>query len=181
MSAFLSDFVSARIRLLAFFLGILLLTSCGWHLRGMRPMPEGISKVSVQAPTQDLEDAWARQLSENGVTVKADSKEADATLVVENETFNRRVLSVDQDTGKTREFELAYTATVSMKRTDGSILLEPQTVRLLRNFVFDEFAVIGAKNEQDALHREMRAAALQQLLFRIQVAACSGPNGKCEP
>ena len=181
MTAFLSDFGRARIRLLAFFLGTLLLTGCGWHLREAKPLPEGISKVSIQAPNQALEDAWVQQLSENGVTVTTDSKEADATLVIENENFNRRVLSVDQDTGKTREFELAYTATVSMKRADGSILFESQTVRQLRNFVFDEFAVIGAKNEQDAIYQEMRADAIQQLLLRIQVAACSGPGGKCEP
>ena len=119
------------------------------------------------------------QLSESGIAVTDREKAADARFVVNGETFDRRVLSVDPDTGKVREYALAYTATVQLKRADGSVLVKPQTVRQSRNFVFNETAVIGAENEQAALHREMRLSAVQQVLRRMEVATCARPGGKC--
>ncbi|MDJ0862728.1 MAG: LPS assembly lipoprotein LptE [Gammaproteobacteria bacterium] len=158
-----------------------LATACGWHLRGASTMPEGVSNVHVQAPNKSLRDAWNLQLSENGVNVSGTSQGSDALLVVEQETFDRRVLSVDPDTGKVREFVLAYTATVRVDRADGSVLLEPYTVRQVRNFVFDERAVIGGENEQNALYREMRLSAVQQVMRRIQLASCGKPGQQCVP
>lgn len=173
--------MTSPLRLLLLLLPAALLAACGWQLRGAASMPEGISNVHVQAPNRILEDAWSMQLSENGIDVSNTAKGADATLVVDTETFDRRVLSVDPDTGKAREYVLAYTATVHIKRADGSMLLEPQTVRQLRSFVFDETAVIGTENEQDALQREMRLSAVQQILRRIQLVACAKPGTQCTP
>lgn len=166
-------------RLLLLLLPVTLLAACGWHLRGAASMPEGIENVYVEAPNRALKDAWTMQLSASGIAVTDREKAADARLVVSAETFDRRVLSVDPDTGKVREYALAYTATVQLKRADGSVLLEPQTVRQSRTFVFDETAVIGSQNEQAALQREMRTNAAQQLLRRVQVAGCRESSGEC--
>ncbi len=167
------------LRLLALLLAATLLAGCGWHLRGATTLPEGIDNVYIQAPNQALRDAWSVQLSESGVQVTDEEKEAAARLVVDAEHFDRRVLSVDPDTGKVREYALAYTATLHMERADGSILLEPQTVRQTRNFVFNETAVIGAQNEERTLRQEMRLSAMQQVQRRFQFAACRESTGPC--
>ncbi len=162
------------LRLFALLLPAALLAGCGWHLRGATNMPEGIENVYIQAPNRALKDAWSMQLSESGIQVTDEEKEAGARLVVDAESFDRRVLSVDPDTGKVREYSLAYTATLHIERADGSILLAPYTVRQTRNFVFDETAVIGAENEENTLRREMRLSAVQQVQRRIAGAGLSG-------
>ncbi len=167
------------IRLLLSLLPAVLAASCGWHLRGAASMPEGVETVYVDAPNRSLREAWTMQLSQSGVDVTDAEKTADARFEVDTETFDRRVLSVDPDTGKVREYMLAYTATVQLKRADGSILFEPQTVRQVRTYVFDEAAVVGSQNEQDALHREMRFGAVQQVLRRLQLAGCTKPGETC--
>ena len=169
------------LRLVLWLFSIVMVASCGWHLRGSTSMPEGVSNVHVQAPNRTIRDAWNLQLTDNGVDVSDTSAGSDAMLFVDAENFDRRVLSVDPDSGKVREFVLVYTATVRVKKADGSVLLEPYSVRQVRTFVFDETAVIGAQNEQDALHREMRTSAVQQILRRIQLASCASPGEKCTP
>ncbi len=166
-------------RLLLLLCPVMLLAACGWHLRGAVSLPEGIENVYVEAPNRAMKDSWSMQLSESGIAVTDREKAADARFVVSGETFDRRVLSVDPDTGKVREYALAYTATVQLNKADGSVLVEPQTVRQSRNFVFNETAVIGAENEQTALYREMRQSAVQQLLRRIETATCARPSGEC--
>ncbi len=169
------------LRLLLLLLSVTLVAACGWHLRGAASMPEGVESVYVEAPSRAMKDSWTMQLSEAGVSVTDRERAADARLVVNRETFDRRVLSVDPDTGKVREYALAYTATVHLKSADGSVLVEPLTVRQSRNFVFDETAVIGAENQEAALHREMRLSAVQQILRQMQVATCARPSGGCSP
>jgi len=167
------------LRIFALLLPAALLAGCGWHLRDAASMPEGIENVYIQAPNRALKDTWSMQLSESGIKVTDRENEAAARLVVDAESFDRRVLSVDPNTGKVREYSLVYTATLHMERADGSMLLEPQTVRQIRSFVFDETAVIGAENEVQTLHREMRLSAVQQLQRQIQVAACRESSGQC--
>ncbi len=166
-------------RVLLLLCPVTLLAACGWHLRGGASLPEGVESVYVEAPSRTMRDSWSMQLSESGISVTDKEKAADARFVVNGETFDRRVLSVDPDTGKVREYALAYTAVVQLNRADGSVLLESQKVRQLRTYVFDETAVLGSENEQSALQREMRASAAQQLLRRLQVASCQTASGPC--
>lgn len=149
--------------LTAFVLG-----GCGFQLRGHVAMPEGLERIQVQAPGK-LKDDLALYLDASGVTVTP--TDADAVLMVSNERFERRVLTVDPRTGKSREYELAYSLMFELRRRDGSRILAPQQVRLLRDYVFDEDALIGKNLEESVLRDEMRRDAVQQILLRIQAAS----------
>ena len=70
----------------------------------------------------------------------------DAVLSAYDENYQRRVLSVDSNTGKAREYELAYTVKFNLVDGDGEALVSEQLVRLVRDFVFDEDAVLNAGN-----------------------------------
>jgi len=99
----------------------------------------------------------------------ADSRDgADASIDVTSEVFDRRVLSVDPNTGKEREFELAYTVAFNVVRGDGAPVLSGQSINLLRDYVFDADAVIGKSREEGVLIVEMRRDAAQQLLRRLR-------------
>ncbi len=145
-----------------------LLASCGFQLRGAPNLPEGTT-IFVRAPS-----AIARELEiylrDGGATITAQRDEADAVLDVSGEDFYKRVLSVDPDTGKEREFELSYTVSFYLRESDGSMLVERQTLKLLRDYVFDADQVIGKSREQGVLRKEMRRDAAQQILSRINAA-----------
>jgi len=151
----------------------LVLPACGYHLRGGVEIPEGISAVYIKTPNKSLQMTWREELSIVGVPTTPTAEEADAILTIDNETFNRRVLSVDAGTGKVTEYELAYAVRFSMSRPDASELLAPQTVTRIRSYIFNPDTVLGNESEQQLLHREMREDALRQILGRLSAAAAA--------
>ena len=151
----------------------LALTACGYHLRGKVEIPEGITAVYVKAPNRTLERTWMEELSVWGVPTAPTAEKADAILAVDKETLDRRVLSVDADTGKVTEYELAYSVRYSMRRPDASELLPPQTVTRIRNYIFSPDSVLGNESEQRLLFDEMREDAIRQIMVQLSAAAAA--------
>ena len=137
-----------------------LLSGCGFQLRGSADL-QGLKSVRIDTGSTILRDELAVFL--------VDDKKApvDAVLSAYDENYQRRVLSVDSNTGKAREYELAYTVKFNLVDGDGEALVSEQRVRLVRDFVFDEDAVIGKSREEDVLRREMRRDAVQHILRRL--------------
>ena len=123
----------------------LLLSGCGFKLRGAVDLPENIRTVQVMAPPE-LRNDILTLLESGGVGVSASGSGADARITVTSERFSRRVLSVDPTTGKEREFELAYTLDFGVTDRGGQALIENGKVNLLRDYVFDPEAVISRKH-----------------------------------
>ncbi len=142
---------------------------CGFELRGTPRLPEGTSSVYVRAPV-DIATELEVYLRDAGAGLARARQDAEAILDVGAERFDQRLLSVDPNTGKEREIEVSYAVSFSLTKTDGTRLLEPQTVTLLRDYVFDADQVLGKSREQGVLHQEMRRDAAQQILRRINAA-----------
>lgn len=145
------------------------LAACGWHLRGSIDLPQDLG-IYVQSPDHRLQDTWRQELAGTGVPLAANREAADYLLIIDKETFQSRVLSVAAATGKTQEFELAYAASYRVKRPDGSLVVGPDTARVVRSLLLDQTAVLGTEHEAQLSRQEMRAAAAAQILRRVQVA-----------
>lgn len=147
----------------------MLTTGCGFQLRGSDILPPDLSDLYVQAPGELKEEI--ETFLEGSSTRLLDRRDgANIVLTVANPRYDRRVLSVDPNTGKEREFELSYTLDFNAMRTDGNAVLPPQTMTLLRNYIFDRDAVLGASREEGVLRIEMRRDAVVQILSRLQAA-----------
>lgn len=158
-----------------------LLTSCGFHLRGTVVLPSQMERtqlVGIEARgalaeeiTTALENAGARVVT----------GDATAQLVVSGEREARRLLSVGS-TGRASEYEITYQfsfelrAPAAMDETDAGadpapvILVPQQTVSLNRDYAFDPDSVLGMGEEEALLVREMRVFAVRQMLLRLQAA-----------
>ncbi|MGH8647127.1 MAG: LPS assembly lipoprotein LptE [Gammaproteobacteria bacterium] len=151
---------------------VVLIAGCGYHLRGS----EGayrlqLSKVYVSSQgAGTLAAALISKLQESGVTVAGTPAEAQAVIVVSNEIYDRRVLSVDQDTGKVLEYELGYEAGLTITDPSGRTLVEPRQISLIRDITFDPQAVLGQAEEEQAVRNDMQQDAAQSVMFRLQAA-----------
>jgi LPS-assembly lipoprotein len=145
------------------------LSGCGFQLRGQVALPEDLRAVFVSAPVL-IADELEVFLASGGARVTPDREAADARISASGERFDRRLLSVDPDTGREREFELVYTVWASATRRDGSIILSNQPITLVRDFVFDPAAVLGTGREEAVLYDEMRRDAARQIVRRIEAA-----------
>ena len=139
---------------------------CGYQLRGTASLPPELGAVHVTGP-REISAAVVQMLDGAGVRVEPAGDSAGTVLHLGDERLDRRVLSVNPDTGKESEFELAYRVTFRVTGAEGEELVPKQTVSLLRDYVFDARAVLGKSREQDVLHAEMRRDAAARIVSRI--------------
>ena len=148
-----------------------LLAGCGWHLRGMSKVGLEYRSIYVQSEGAPQEAAvLATELRYSGINVTSDAHTADAVIVVSNEKYDRRVLSVNTTTGKASEYEIGYQVTATAHSAAGKVLLKPHTVTLSRDYSFDEAAALGAYQQEDTIRAELRRDAAGQILRRLNSA-----------
>ena len=150
-------------------LSMLAAAGCGFQLRGAVSLPPELDAIHVDGPP-GISGALVQALESGGARVESARDSRNALLQLSDERFSERVLSVDPDTGKEREFELAYRVTFRLTGGDGAELVSTQTVSLLRDYVFDSDALLGSSREQGILRTEMRRDAAGQVVRRIEAA-----------
>ncbi len=143
---------------------------CGYHLRGMGPGGEfSFSKVLVQTVgSSQTSNELRNRLQQNGVVLVADAGSAEVIVSLGQEKYDRRVLSVDADTGKVLEFELGMELEMEAKKPTGEQLLDAQKITILRDITFDPDQVIGKDEEEQAVRLDMVRDAAQTILFRLE-------------
>lgn len=157
-------------RSLALVLALALLAGCGFQLRGER------EALSLQVRSMYLETGGAplvatelrEQLAMNEVKLVQDRAAAELLVSLSGERFATRVLSVDPETGKVREYELDYQARLSVRRADGRTLIDDQGIELQRDFTFDETAVLGKFGEESEIRLQMLREAADNVLRRLE-------------
>lgn len=146
-----------------------LLAGCGFELRGANVLPPDLKNLYLVAGT-DLAIDIENFLETSDTRIVNSREQADVILTVVNPRYDRRVLSVDPNTGKEREYEIVYTVDVSAVGKLGQTFIPAQPVSLVRDFIYDPEAIIGTSREEAVLQVEMRRDAVQQILYRLRAA-----------
>ena len=162
-------FARVQIRFAAIVLVALAATGCGYQLRGAVALPPGLDAIHVAGPSE-IGGALIEVLDGSGVQVQSTGDTAQAVVRLTDERFSRRVLSVDPDSGKAREFELVYQVTFRVTNSSGEVVVPGEALSLLRSYVFDPTALLGKNREERTLHAEMRRDAARQVVRRIAAA-----------
>jgi len=149
---------------------LVLLSGCGFHLRGNIDLPADLKKMHVQGASKysPMGLELRRSLKANGVDIVKNQSAAQVMLKVTPLKFERRLLSVSGASGKVAEYELIYTLNISLLDRKGQVLLASQTVRQLRDYTFDRDNVLGKGNEEARLKANMRSDLVRQILTRLQ-------------
>jgi LPS-assembly lipoprotein len=145
---------------------LLLLTSCGFHLRGAVELPSALSEIAVKGINTDIAPDLRRAMKNAGVRVIDSAK---MVLQLRAEKYHKRVLSVDT-LGRAQEYGLSYTVKFSLKNEKGAMWIPEELVTQTRDLRFDATAVLGSANEEAQLNTEMRRDAVFQILRQLQYA-----------
>jgi LPS-assembly lipoprotein len=148
----------------------MLLTACGFQLRGTAALP--FDSVYVQAP---LTSQFATQLKRtvtSGTQTKVAGRPDDAQVVLQilQEAREKQIMSLSGG-GRVREYQLRYR--VSYRLTDSKKASEyiPATdIVLHRDFSFNDNEALAKEAEEALLFRDMQNDAVQQLVRRLQAA-----------
>lgn len=149
-----------------FILLLIGLSACGFQMRGTQSITAAnISRLNLHSVSAaGLSREVKSQLQLAGVAI---SPTADYTLALENETYQRSVLSVSPNTGKVEEYQLALTVRMSLSKTGVEDLLSYELIRISRDYLYDEDALLGKTTEENKLKQDLRRQAATRIIRRL--------------
>lgn len=147
----------------------LLLSACGFHLRGAYSLPFSTLYISLPEITE-LHAVIKRNVEASTQTrIVTDAKEAQATLQIMSDTQAKNILSLNS-AGRVREFQLVRNFTFKVVDAKGAEYLAQSTISLNRDMTFDDAAVLSKEAEEVLLWRDIQNDLVQQLLRRLAAA-----------
>ena len=148
----------------------LLISTCGFHLRGDIVLPSLYERVHVvDKGYSDVGQSLSKALINAGSKIVSSPEEASSVITILSRGVERRALNVG---GKqVREYELQLNILFVVQAHSGKQLSEPQRVSIVRNFQNNPNAVLGRDNEEQIIRQEMMQPAIIQLLRRLKAIA----------
>jgi LPS-assembly lipoprotein len=150
-------------------LATLLVSGCGFHLRG--PQALDFATVHVNTPAQTELGAQLRRLigTTGTTTVVEDAAQAEARLQILSNSRGREILSLT-GAGKVREYQLTQRLRFQLLDKTGAPLIAPTSLTARREYTFDDSQVLGKEQEENLLYRDMQNDLVQQLMRRLAAA-----------
>jgi len=137
----------------------LLVTACGFHVRGITNFPPGISVIYIETSDRhsDFYQALVTEIRDSKLILTDDPTSADTVIRILSDVNGHRTLSVSARNVPT-EYEVYYRISYAVS-IDGKEVLAPKQHLLTRNYTYDETLVLGKQWEEGVL-REAIAADL---------------------
>lgn len=147
------------------------LASCGFQLRQSVSLPDTLQPVKINAASNSQTAVLLSQrLSEQGVTTTQDADQAKLLIELSQEQQNERTISVSALSTTLKEVELTHQLFLQLRKPDGTVLIKKKPLRLVREFIYDEQAVLAQATEKQVLRDDMQQEILAHILRRLSRA-----------
>ena len=153
----------------------LLLSACGYHLRGAVELPDGMKNVYLEGGSGPLQEQFNSAMKTSSVGIASSPKTAGMIVRIFNEDNQRRVLSLSS-TGTANDFELEYRFDYELVDSKNKVLMPRQSVEIKREYYNDQMAVIAKGNEEAVILNEMYQQAVRSIVNRARVALAPSPK-----
>jgi LPS-assembly lipoprotein len=150
-------------------LTLLLLTACGFHLRGQ----VGMSFQSIYLIAPNLNSPFVnelrRNLVANKVTLANGLEQSDVVLNIVSENTEKQVLSLGGD-GRVNEYRLIYRVSLRAYNQQQQEWIPAEEMSLRRDFSYDDTQILAKEAEETLLYQSMRTDMVQQIVRRLSRA-----------
>jgi LPS-assembly lipoprotein len=145
----------------------LLLTACGFQVRGAANFPPEITVIYIQTPDRhsDFYQALVTEIRDSKLTLTDDPTRADTVFRILSDVTGRRTLSVSGRNVPT-EYEVFYTINYAVS-INGKEVLAPKQHVLTRNYTYDETLVLGKQWEEGNLRKALATDLVGMVVHNI--------------
>lgn len=147
----------------------LLMSGCGWHLRGYGGASLQHRTIYLRVPADQprLAAALRRGLRAAGASLASDVKSADAVVEVESPRIGRRA-STFSTAARVEEYELSYGLPFRVLGPKGQPWGPRQVVTDTRTYPYDTKNVLSSQSQERQLRLEMADEVANLLVGRVQ-------------
>lgn len=151
-------------RVLSLMILTLVLSSCGFQLRGSYELP--YKTVNVSGPgTSQVAASIRRDLTNNKITIAAADK-AEAKINIIEERREKQILSLS-GAGRVKEYTLRMVVSYQVADNKGVVLIPTSEIQLTRILGYDDTKVIAKQQEEALLYSDMERDVVGQILRRM--------------
>lgn len=148
-----------------FVLAMLLLSGCGFHLRGAPDLP--FKSIYLDLPdTSPLYTELSRNLRAGGTVIATNQKDAEAVLTVLADQREKKILTLNTF-GRVREYALYQNFRFTVKDSSNVTLVPPTDIVLKREITYNEQQELSKQAEETLIYREMQSDIVQRILRLI--------------
>lgn len=150
------------------FLTILMLSNCGFHLRGVTGVPKWLDQVAIIVPEGNagLKSLLKEQLEAYHVRVTDDPTLANYWLTLENENFQQNISSISSSTTP-RQYQLIYSIQFKLERAREYVLIPSNEIVISRQITINSNRILGSNDEENHQKHDMQHEALIQMIYRL--------------
>ncbi len=144
---------------------LLMITSCGFHLRGMTEI--SFKTISLEGKELSFTKNLKKTLASNKVSIILPTENPELRIELLSEESEKRILSLSGQ-GLVREFEIFYRVRYRIKTIDSETWSQENIIETRRDFTFSDSNLIGKEEEERQLNESMRNEAITNLFNQIQ-------------
>lgn len=143
----------------------LMLSACGFHLRGQEALPFDTLMIS---PGDSALAGALKQAVEVGSKTRIVGKASKSTyrLQILDEYSDRVILSLDA-AGQVREYQLRYRVAFRLLDARGHAVIPRSELSLSRIMSYDNTQILAKANEASLLYQNMQSDAVDQIMRRL--------------
>lgn len=142
----------------------LLLVSCGFHLKGVSPLP--FTKLYTNIEDNSAFGADLRRAitaSSPGTRFVAEPGQAEARLTRVSSSQLLRELTIDAQ-GRVEEYELTLEFIFQLTDAKGHVILPPTTLRAVRELPYDDSIVQAKQGEIATVFQQMQKSLIDRIV-----------------
>src|SRR5690606_4854325 len=156
-----------RLALLVVVIGCILLTACGFRLKGATPLPFDTLYTNI-AENSAFGAAMRRAIRAASPNTRIVSEPADAEVRLIQIANDQRLrqLSIDAD-GRVEEYELNLEFSFQLVDSRGRIILPPTFLRSTREIPYDDTMVQAKQSEITAVFQQMQQSMIERVIRHL--------------
>lgn len=152
-------------RIVLLVMSTLMLSACGFHLRGSYDMPANLKAISLTVPANGaaLKQELALTLARSQVSTEGGEVELEVT----REVLTKQTTTVDSR-AKAAEYTLVYAVDYRLNYKGADSQGQTQSLILRRGYQYDSTSIVGKSTEEATLVQELRRDAAQQIVRQLR-------------
>ena len=155
----------------------LLLTGCGFHLRGQLVLPENLQQVQVNCTVANSRQLCLniRNLLQDADIQIVPSNVTDTTVAklhIDEITDQRRAVSIGSDAG-VAEYEVTRSVRFRFNDEQGNPVIADGKTTQFQTYRFDELSILGKDKEEEQIREELDQLLAQDILGRVAASAAN--------
>lgn len=150
----------------------LLLSACGFHLRGhgLKEANFAFHSIYLQVPAETPFVSELRSvLKSYKLELAPSADKADLTFQVVSESRDKRILALGGG-GQVNEYELYYRVSFRVYDNQQREWLPAGEIQLQRDFNYDNSQILAMAEEETQIYSDMYSDAVQQVVRRLNLA-----------